>query len=147
MDILSNFVENLKDLMLDTNLTVKDLCKNVDIGLSDCYRCLRKENLPALGTIIKISDYFCCSIDYILGIAPYLSEDKLNYTPPFEVAFAQILKEYKISRYQLNKHTKISNSRIDDWYNGKHLPNLDNVIKLAQYFDCTIDRLLGREYR
>lgn len=147
MDILSNFVDNLTELMFDNKMNVKNFCEKLDIGLSECYRCLRKENLPTFATVIKIADYFCCSIDYLLGLAPYLSEDKLNYTPPFNIAFAKILKEYKVTRYQLNKHTKIANSRIDDWYNGKHSPNLDNILKLTKYFDCTIDKLLGREYR
>ena len=147
MDILSSFVENLNELMFDNKMTVKDFCEKLDIGKSECYRCLRKENLPIFTTIIKIADYFCCSIDYLLGRAPHLIDDKLNYTPPFNIAFAQILKERGLTRYQLNKHTKIANARIDDWYHGKRVPTLDNVIRLAKYFDCTIDKLLCREYR
>ncbi len=147
MDILSNFVDNLKDLMLDYDLTLKDFCKTIDIDLSQCYRYLRKESAPYLETLTKIADYFCCSVDYLLGLAPYLSEDKLNYTPPFNLAFAKILKDFQVSRYKINKHTGISNSMLDNWYHGKQTPTLNNVIKLAQYFDCTIDRLLGREYR
>ena len=106
MDILSNFVDNLTELMFDNKMNVKNFCEKLDIGLSECYRCLRKENLPTFATVIKIADYFCCSIDYLLGLAPYLSEDKLNYTPPFNIAFAKILKEYKVTRYQLNKLLK-----------------------------------------
>ena len=87
------------------------------------------------------------AIDYLLGLAPYLVDDKLNYTPPFKIAFAQILKERGLTIYQLNKHTKIANARIDDWYHGKRVPTLESVIKLAKYFDCTIDKLLCREYR
>ncbi len=147
MNLQEHFVENLKELMIDNDLSVKTFCEKLDIGKSELYRCLRKENLLTLSSIIKIADYFCCSIDFLLGLAPYLSDDKLNYTPPFNIAFRQILSEYGITRYQLNKHTKISNSRIDDWYHGKRVPTLDSVIRLTKYFDCSIDKLLCREYR
>ncbi|MDE6604583.1 MAG: helix-turn-helix domain-containing protein [Clostridia bacterium] len=147
MNISSNFVDNLNELMFDHQMTIKSFCEKLDIGKSEAYRFLRKDNLPTFSTIIKIADYFCCSMDYLLGLSPFLSEDKLNYTPPFNIAFKQILEEYNVTRYQINKHTKIANSRLDDWYYGKHSPNLDNVLKLAKYFDCTIDKLLGREFR
>ena len=103
--------------------------------------------MPYTTTIVKIADYFCCSIDYLLGLAPHLIDDKLNYTPPFSTAFAQILKEYNVTRYQVNKHTKIANSKLDYWYHGTQNPSLNNGLKRAKYFDCTIDKLLGREFR
>ncbi len=146
-NLLSDFVENLNELMIDNDLSVKTFCEKLNIGKSELYRCLKKENLIAFASIIKIADYFCCSIDYLLGLAPYLSDDKLNYTPPFNIAFAQILEEHGITRYQLNKYSKISSSSIDNWYNGVHSPSLDNVIRLTKYFNCTIDKLLGRDYQ
>ena len=147
MNILESFVDNLKELMFDNNMSVKDFCEKLDINLSHFYSYLKKETIPCFSTIVKIADYFCCSIDYLLGLAPYLVDDKLNYTPPFNVAFAQILKEQNKSRYQVNKETKIANSALDYWYHGKRVPTLDSVIGLAKYFDCTIDKLLCREYR
>ena len=147
MNMLDCFVENLKDLMLDNQMTNKNFYEKLNIGSSEFYRFLRKENLPTFSTIIKIADYFSCSIDYLLGLAPHLIDDKLNYTPPFDIAFKQMLSERNTTRYQINKHIKISESRLDDWYKGVHSPNLDNVMRLAKYFDCTIDKLLAREYR
>lgn len=147
MDMINDFADNITELMFDNKMDVKSFSNKLDIGLSECYRVLRKENLPTFRTIIKIADYFECSIDFLLGLSPHLSDYKLNYTPPFNIAFAQILNEYGITRYQLNKHTKIANSRIDDWYHGRRLPSLENIIKLSQYFDCSLDTLLAREYK
>ena len=144
---LSNFVENLNELMFDKQIKIKNLCEELDINLSQYYSYLNNESMPYLTTVIKIADYFACSIDYLLGLAPYLIDDKLNYTPPFHIAFAQVLKENGKSRYQLNKETKIAKSALDYWYHGKRVPTLDSVIRLTKYFDCTIDKLLCREYR
>ena len=68
MDILSNFAENLNDLILDNNLSVKTFSEKLGFNLSECYKYLRKEYLPCLANIIKIADYFECSIDYLLGL-------------------------------------------------------------------------------
>lgn len=147
MNILDAFVENLNELMFDKQMSINTLCQELNLDISQYYRYMRKESKPYLTTVIKIADYFCCSIDYLLGLAPYLSDDKLNYTPPFNVAFTQILNEYGVSRYQLNKHTKIANSALDNWYKGNQMPSLKSVRRLAKYFNCTIDKLLCREYR
>lgn len=146
MKYIDCFAENLFELLFDNSLSIKQFAEKLNLNLSKLYKYLRKENLPKFRTIIKIADYFECSIDYLLGITPY-TDYKLNYTPPFSIAFAQILNEYGITRYQLNKHTKIANSRIDDWYHGRRLPSLENIIKLSQYFDCSLDTLLAREYK
>ncbi len=143
MGIVVNFAENLNDLMLDNNLSVKTFSEKLGLNMSECYKYLRNEYLPCLANIIKIADYFECSIDYLLGLeeSNYL---KFSHTPPFDRTFAKLLEDKNLTRYQLNKHTKISNSRIDDWYHGRRLPSIDNLIVLAKYFDCSIDTLLAR---
>lgn len=147
MNIINPFIENLNELMFDNNISIRSLCEKLNLNLSQLYRYLRKESIPYTTTIVKIADYFCCSIDYLLGLAPHLIDDKLNYTPPFSVAFAQIIKEHQTTRYQINKQLKIANSELDYWYHGARIPSIESVIKLAKYFDCTIDKLLGREFR
>ena len=147
MNILDCFVENLKDLMFDNQMSTKDLSNNLNLTLSQCQRYLRKANLPTFSTIVKIADYFNCSIDYMLGLAPYLIDDKLNYTPPFNETFTQILTNRGITRYQIHKALHISTYALSNWYHGERTPTIDSVMRLAEYFDCTIDTLLGRDYR
>ena len=57
--------------------------------MSECYKYLKKEYLPCLANIIKIADYFECSIDYLLGLeeSNYL---KFSQTPPFDRTLACI---------------------------------------------------------
>ena len=68
MDILSNFAENLNDLLIENSLNIKTFSIKLNLNLSECYKYLRKEYLPRLANIIKIADYFECSIDYLLGL-------------------------------------------------------------------------------
>lgn len=142
-NITEIFSQNLSDLLFDNILSVKTFSEKLGFNLSECYKYLRKEYLPCLANIIKIADYFECSIDYLLGLEE-ANNLKFSQTPPFDRTFGKLLEDKNLTRYQLNKHTKISNSRIDDCYHGRRLPSIDNLIILAKYFDCSIDTLLAR---
>lgn len=43
----------------------------------------------------------------------------------------------------LSDKTGISTGNISDWKSGKSNPNAETLIKLAKYFNCSIDYLLG----
>ena len=46
--------------------------------------------------------------------------------------------------YEKAKQTKLSEKTVNRWHNGKTQPNAESLIKLAKYFDCSVDFLLGR---
>lgn len=41
--------------------------------------------------------------------------------------------------------TELPKSVLSDWKNGKSSPSTKTLIKLADYFDVSVDHLLGRE--
>lgn len=57
----------------------------------------------------------------------------------------ELLKEHG-SKYKLSKATGISTGNISDWFNPnkKALPTTKALLKLADYFGCSIDYLLDR---
>lgn len=57
----------------------------------------------------------------------------------------QILKVRKISGYKLGKETGITNSLFTEW-RKKPTSNIysGNLVKIADYLDCSVDYLLGR---
>jgi len=42
-----------------------------------------------------------------------------------------------------SKKVDIPHRTINSWINKKYKPSIDHLIKLAQYFDCSIDYLVG----
>lgn len=44
----------------------------------------------------------------------------------------------------LSKATGISSGNICDWKSGRSKPNAETLVKVANYFDCSVDYLLGR---
>ena len=56
-----------------------------------------------------------------------------------------LAKEKKITNQQLCKILETNPNKIYDWKIGKSKPSAEDVSKLADYFDVSVDYLLGRE--
>lgn len=54
----------------------------------------------------------------------------------------ELLKKRGVSE-DLSRNTGISSGNISDWKNGRSKPGLNSLIKIADYFDCSVDYLLG----
>lgn len=143
---MSKFAETLGDLMFDKNLTVKTFAQSSGINETCITHYLQTKYAPSVGTLIKIADYFNRSTDFLLG----LEEENLALTfkscPPFSEQLVNLKKHfgYKTSA-AFYTDAKISKSRYYDWLSGMREPTVDNVIKIAEHFDCRVDFILGRE--
>jgi hypothetical protein len=56
--------------------------------------------------------------------------------------FAEIRR--KGSTSQVSRELDVSMGNISDWKNGRSVPNAVSLVKLADYFGCSVDYLLGR---
>ena len=50
----------------------------------------------------------------------------------------------KLSQTELAKATGISQQMISYWESNKGLPNIDACIRIAVYYDISLDELVGR---
>ena len=67
METIDEFRKNLKDLMNEKNLNFTQLGK--EIGLNP--RTIRRwyeDRFPKVNSVVKISDYFGCSCDFLFGM-------------------------------------------------------------------------------
>lgn len=48
-----------------------------------------------------------------------------------------------VTDYQVSKKIDLSQTVFSDWKSGKSQPKYDKLIKLAKYFDTTVEELLG----
>jgi len=62
----------------------------------------------------------------------------------FSQRLSILIEEKGITAYRLRKDLKLSNSIVTYWMDGTRLPNGESLIKLANYFDVSIDYLVGR---
>jgi transcriptional regulator with XRE-family HTH domain len=55
-----------------------------------------------------------------------------------------LVEKHEITKNKLSVATGISSGLISDWAAGRKAPSLKNAIKIAEYFNVSIDYLVGR---
>lgn len=59
--------------------------------------------------------------------------------------YEALKKEKNVTDYQVSKDTGIPRSTLSEWNAGKYVPKADKLLKLAEYFDVTIEDFLKEE--
>jgi len=146
MDNLSKFSERLHELMLDAQLNTYSLNAAVGIPRQSIGNWIANRNkyLPTLKNLVKLADYFCCSLDFILGLENenYLKNPKPR--PPFSERFRKAVENMGFNLYKVGKLTNMDTSQYYDWINAKSEPSIDSLVRIAAVLGCSIDYLVGR---
>ncbi|PWM75265.1 MAG: hypothetical protein DBX59_02225 [Bacillota bacterium] len=146
MDILSNFADKLKELMNYSEIAESALADRVGIDVSQIRRYLRKDCLPSLTSAVKLADYFKCPLDYLFGRAEDFTEQNYPVCPPFGGHFAAFLEKNNCTRYRLSRQLRgLTQCRMHAWVHGISTPSVENLIRISDYFKCSLDELVGRE--
>lgn len=121
MDILSKLSERLNDLMNEAEIKTPELSEKTGIDQSAIARILRAERMPSLNSLTIIADFFHCSTDYLLGLSDTLDEKTFAKRPPFNEQLTYLLKHFNISKYRLEKETKLTEETVNRWHKGKNM--------------------------
>lgn len=66
-----------------------------------------------------------------------------------EILIAQriedLMKNEKLTQMQLAKAIGVGQSSVSDWLNSKSEPSVENLWKICDYFDISLDYLVGRK--
>lgn len=141
---MSNLSENLKDLMTEAEIKAPALALATGVDPSTILSLLRGDGLPYVDTLVSLADHFRCSTDYLLGLTDRLEDIPFKKRPPFPEQLTFLLNHFKITKYRLEKQTGLSEKTVNRWHNGKTQPTVESLIRLANFFDCSVDFILGR---
>lgn len=98
---------------------------------------------PDKNALKKMSEIFGCSIDYILG---YENKEKnLQSTTVPLTRIVKLRNEKHITQEELSKNIGINRSTLAMYETNKTEPNLETLIKLADYFQVSVDYLIGHD--
>lgn len=56
--------------------------------------------------------------------------------------FEQLLQKFNTSAYRVAKETGVTQSTLSDWKRGRSTPKADNMKKLADHFNVSVDYLM-----
>jgi len=88
--------------------------------------------------------YFNVSFAYLLGTSDneYFCNAKVK--SDFQSRFEMLCKEKNITYYRASQLMHFNNSYISRWINKNYLPSLELLETISDYFNVSVDFLLGR---
>ncbi len=142
---IEKFSERLEDLIRDKGMDNKTFAREVGVPESCISYFINSLRMPTITTLVKIADYFNCSADYVLGITEN-TNSSFKVCPPFSERLQYLIEFYKYpSPKAFRKDLNLAKSRFNEWLKGARVPSLDNIIKISEGLECSVDFVLGRE--
>lgn len=122
---------------------------SIELGVSQPTICdwENEKKIPSVENFSKLAKYFNVSMEYLLGLdedESSLGKIKQRLAIKFKERFTNLLTTKGVTAAKLAKDTGLSDAVISQWKNGKQVPSADKLIVLADYFDVSIDYLVGR---
>lgn len=140
---MDKFSERLAELMDNENLASEALGARVGVDGS-AVRLWQEGKSVFLSNMIKLAQYFHCSIDFLMGRTEKLLDFKPQPCLPFYTRLREVMCEQRVSTYRLCKDLGISSCNFTNWKNGTD-PFIQTVELLANYLEVSIDFLVGRD--
>lgn len=147
MNYLSEFAERLKELIFANSLNINKLAGELKIDYKTIASYLSNSSIPTIEYIIKISNYFKRDCDYLLGFSDNesfsLDNNEIN-VELFINRFNELLSINNITKYSLAKKINTNRNNLSYFCINKIFPNVEIIAKIADYFGCSVEYLIGR---
>ncbi|MDE7264873.1 MAG: helix-turn-helix domain-containing protein [Clostridia bacterium] len=142
---LSVFAERLSELIFERGLSATGFAKILGCGDATIVRYLGGNKMPSVDMLVRMADYFNCTTDFLMGTESEIYGKTFKPRPPFKEQLKFLCGKYGKTKYALQKATGISETAILNWQRGKTEPTVESIIKMAEFFGCSLDYTLGRE--
>lgn len=139
-----SFRKRIMELITEQGCSKYEFASLVQVSVPVITRAAIYGIIPSLRPLIKIADYFKISLPYLLGE----TDDETFYPSEENETFHTRLE--KLTKENNTKYSKIAHSMpftknfFYEWQREKTLPSLEYLEALADYFNVSIDYLLGR---
>ena len=140
---MDKFADILADLIKEKGLSLRKIASLSNVSATQYGKYL-KGAYPTIEVAVRISDFFCCSLDYLFGINDNNVYSNTNYDlSKFIPRYLKLLKENDITHWKFAKENDLSESCLRHWKYGE-TPKIESLIKIATSLSSSIDYLIGR---
>lgn len=153
----SFFSHNLRKLREKNNLSQCELSKILDVSNGAISKWENGQREPDLTTLQKIATYFDVSYDYLLRDRTVLLNSNniidenviMTYDKPGD-RIKKLIKKNGLSQKEFvekfNEKYGYSDSEatISQYVNNKRTPEIDKMVKIANFFNVTLDYIMCR---
>lgn len=143
-NISVKFQNRIKQIIDDQDCDKKDFPKFVGVSRDVIIRATKYGIIPSLKSLIKIADKVNISITYLLGETENDEFSKSDSPTVFHNRLEQLAKERGEKYSTISNKMPFAYNSIYEWMRTGCLPSLEYIKPLADYFNVSIDYLLGR---
>lgn len=133
--------DKVRELRKNKNLSQTDIANIFNVKQNTVSQWESGINQIDNDTLNALADFFQVSTDYLLG----RSDDS---NPANCIIFGERLKELRklrnITQTQLANELNVAIGTVGNWETGQREPALDMVIRVADYFNVSVDYLVGQ---
>ena len=135
----------LKELRLKNNLTQEDIAKKINKSAVAYGYYESGRNEPDIQTLIRLANFYNITIDYLVGNEiPYFS-NKNDYTKNRNIKLKELRLKHEKTQQEIAKDLNLTQNTYSNYEKGKTTPDIQTLIKIADYFHVTVDYLIGHE--
>ncbi len=139
---MNNFQERLNELIIENNINRLKLANAIKVSSTTINGYFNDNYFPQLDIAIRLADYFNCSLDYLFGRSDNYTNTNTNNNA-FIDNYNYLLKINKVSIARSLREMNMSEYNYYRWKAGI-VPKTINLLEIADYFDTSLDFLIGR---
>lgn len=132
------------------NLTQKELAEKIDKSESTVRMWELGKSEPDLETLILLANIFDIEINELFALdnailpqGNFVSSDKKAIT----IRLKELRKQANKTQAEIAQMLEVSFQAYSNWENGNRQADYDTLIKLADYFNVSVDYLLGHDVK
>ena len=142
--ISSEYQNRMKFIIAESEMKKADFAKAAGVGLVVISRATVYGILPSTRSLVKMADYLGVPMEYLLG-----ESDEKDFYPTekfetFQDRLNLLMNERKLKISEISHFMSFPRNSIHEWMRRNNLPALDYLKELAEFFNVSIDFLLGR---
>ena len=130
-------MNRIKELRQSLGLSQKQVAEILFVNQTAVSQWERGVTTPTKEKLIKLANIFNTSIDDLLSMQKDTIASRIS----------QLRKYKKLSQAQLGKIVGAAQNTVCNWENGNRAPNFEMTQRLADFFNVSIDYLLGCKER
>ncbi len=141
---MSTFEERLDLLMSEIGINSVELGLKIGVSPSVISRWGQNNGSLLLSNALSLCNLFQCTLDYLVGRNDKDFKTTFLDCPAFYNQIKAVLHKEKVTQYRICKDTSIKSAHFYRWSKGSEA-KVSTLVIMADYLDCSLDYLVGRE--
>lgn len=141
------FYDRLKEIRIGKGLTQRQVAESIGITEQSFQRYERGTVKPGLDILVALSNFFDVTIDYLVGksdLPDYSSSEDTTPFPLMAIRLRKLREEKGLDIFTVSEAIQENPRNYAGYEEGEVLPRLRVICALADYFDVSLDYLVGR---